>query len=303
VYALGLLLCRLLTNQLPGWAGDPIAFLAQPSVPAIEPLPEIDGVPADVNELYLRCVARDPAQRPSAREAAVVLAAAAGIRAPLGQSSTYLEDDSTSLTHDIEKISTTVGTSRRRRHRQRALIGTSVVLVGAALAAVLAARSNGIAPAAGSAAVGGSGPGAVAETPDTYPTPGAPTTDPSENPSGGANISGASRPVVAATVAGAPGVTESADPPPAPSSTVESPTPVQVATTFDSAGGSIVVTCANGKAELLSWTPADGYTVKRRVKGPAARVAVAFKSDTATVGMIVTCPNNQPRLVIKDSDT
>jgi hypothetical protein len=151
--------------------------------------------------------------------------------------------------------------------------------------------------------VGGSGPSAVADTPDTYPTPGGPTADPSANPSGGANISGASRPVVATTIAGAPGVTESVDPPPAPSSTVESPTSApQVATTFDSAGGSIVVTCANGKAELLSWTPADGYTVKRRVQGPAARVAVAFKSDTATVGMIVTCPNNQPRLVIKDSD-
>ena len=304
VYALGLLLCRLLTNQLPPWAGDPVAFLAKPSGAAIEPLPEIDGVPADVNELYLRCVARDPAQRPSAREAAVVLADAAGMRAPLGQSSTDIEDDSTNLTHDVGKFPTTVGTVRGSGRRwRRAAIGTSVLLAGAALAAGLAARLADIASAVGSAAAGGSGPGAMAETPGTHPTPGVPTIDPSANPSGGANLSGSSRPVAATIVAGAPGVTESADLPSAPSSTVESPTQAPlVPTTYNSAGGSIVVTCTNGKAELLSWTPAAGYTVKRHVKGPAARVAVSFKSDTATVGMIVTCQNNQPQLVIKDSD-
>ena len=297
VYALGLLLCRLLTDHLPPWAGDPVAFLAQPSAASIEPLPEIDGVPADVNELYLRCVARDPQQRPSAREAAVVLAAAAGIRAPLGQSSTDIADDSINLTHDIEKVPTTVATVRGSgRHWKRAVIGTSVVLVGAALAAWLAARSDGTTPAAGSATVGGAGPSTVAAIPDTHPTPGVPTAD--ANPSGSANLAGSGRPGAATTAPVALGVNASAGSSPTPSSTVESPTPTaRASTTYSSAGGSIVVTCANGQAELLSWTPADGYTVKRLVKGPADKVGVSFKGDT-TVVMAARCQNNEPRQVI-----
>src|SRR5690606_2437032 len=42
-----------------------------------EPLPAIEGLPAEVADLYRRCLARDPADRPTAAEFADVLRPAA----------------------------------------------------------------------------------------------------------------------------------------------------------------------------------------------------------------------------------
>jgi serine/threonine-protein kinase len=41
-----------------------------------EPLPDVSGVPAAVTELNRRCLAKDPAARPSAGQVAAVLASA-----------------------------------------------------------------------------------------------------------------------------------------------------------------------------------------------------------------------------------
>jgi serine/threonine-protein kinase len=83
VYGLGLLLYRALTGGLP-WAAETTTQMITAHVYA-EPrrLPPIAGLPDGVAELCLRCLAKNPADRPTSREVARALAAFAGIRVPL----------------------------------------------------------------------------------------------------------------------------------------------------------------------------------------------------------------------------
>jgi serine/threonine-protein kinase len=83
VYALGLLLYRALTGGLP-WAAETTTQMINAHVYAEpERLPPITGLPDGIAELCLRCLAKNPADRPTSREVARALAAAAGIRVPL----------------------------------------------------------------------------------------------------------------------------------------------------------------------------------------------------------------------------
>lgn len=82
VYALGLLIHRVLTNRLPWLADTTTAMLDAHVYVEPEPLPAVAGVPDEVTELCARCLAKEPAERPSAAEAAAVLATAAGIVPP-----------------------------------------------------------------------------------------------------------------------------------------------------------------------------------------------------------------------------
>ncbi|MCX5067965.1 serine/threonine protein kinase [Micromonospora lupini] len=77
LYALGLLLHRTLTGRLP-WATETQTGMLRAHVHVEpDPLPEIDGVPPEIHRLYRWCLARDPADRPPAAEAARILLAAA----------------------------------------------------------------------------------------------------------------------------------------------------------------------------------------------------------------------------------
>ncbi|MFF5227210.1 protein kinase [Dactylosporangium sp. NPDC000521] len=79
VYAFGMLLYRCLTGRLP-WDGEATAQMLRSHVTvAPDPLPDLPGVPPQVRDLCMRCLVKAPAARPSAEEAAAVLAAAAGV--------------------------------------------------------------------------------------------------------------------------------------------------------------------------------------------------------------------------------
>ncbi|MEW1587714.1 protein kinase [Micromonospora vinacea] len=78
VYALGLLLYRVLTGRLPWPAEAQTGMLRAHTHVEPHPLPEIDGVPPEVHRLYRWCLAGDPADRPPAADAARILLAAAG---------------------------------------------------------------------------------------------------------------------------------------------------------------------------------------------------------------------------------
>ncbi|MEU7654768.1 serine/threonine-protein kinase [Micromonospora taraxaci] len=86
VYALGLLLHRVLTGRLPWPAEAQSGMLRAHTHVEPAPLPPIDGVPSEVHRLYRWCLARDPADRPPAVEAARILldAAAASPAAEVG---------------------------------------------------------------------------------------------------------------------------------------------------------------------------------------------------------------------------
>ncbi|MEV1153922.1 serine/threonine-protein kinase [Micromonospora chokoriensis] len=77
VYALGLLLHRVLTGRLPWPAEAQSGMLRAHTHVEPAPLPPIDGVPSEVHRLYRWCLARDPADRPPAVEAARILLDAA----------------------------------------------------------------------------------------------------------------------------------------------------------------------------------------------------------------------------------
>jgi len=93
VYALGLLLYRALTGNLPWEAETTTQMITAHVYAEPSPLPAVEGLPDGVADLCLRCLAKDPADRPTAREVARTLAGAAGIRVPLpaepGENSEY----------------------------------------------------------------------------------------------------------------------------------------------------------------------------------------------------------------------
>jgi hypothetical protein len=77
VYALGVLLYRMLANNSP-WSVDTTTQMLDAHVYVEpEPLPQLTGVPAGVVDLINRCLLKDPADRPSASEASETLLEAA----------------------------------------------------------------------------------------------------------------------------------------------------------------------------------------------------------------------------------
>jgi hypothetical protein len=81
VYALGLLLYRSLTGRLPWPAETTTEALRAHLYADPEPIPSQPGMPADVAELCLGCLAKDPHHRPGAAEMAHALAGAVGLQA------------------------------------------------------------------------------------------------------------------------------------------------------------------------------------------------------------------------------
>jgi eukaryotic-like serine/threonine-protein kinase len=77
VYALGVLLYRLLANESP-WSVDTTTQMLSAHI-YIDPtpLPRLAGVPVEVTDLVHQCLRKTPADRPTAAEAAVILADAA----------------------------------------------------------------------------------------------------------------------------------------------------------------------------------------------------------------------------------
>ena len=80
MYALGVLLYYCLTGRLPYTASSTTQLLGQRKRQAPEPLPEIDGLPAEVADLCRRCLDDDPERRPTSLMAALLLAEAVDAR-------------------------------------------------------------------------------------------------------------------------------------------------------------------------------------------------------------------------------
>lgn len=80
MYALGVLLYYCLTGRLPYPALTTTQLLGARLRQPPEPLPPVEGLPAEVADLCRRCLAEDPAQRPTSLVAALVLAEAVDAR-------------------------------------------------------------------------------------------------------------------------------------------------------------------------------------------------------------------------------
>ncbi|MFE9688630.1 protein kinase [Micromonospora sp. NPDC005806] len=81
VYAVGLLLYRMLTGRLPWQASTTTQMLRAHMYNDPDPMPPVVGLPDEVEELVRRCLAKRPEDRPATGEAARTLAEAAGIAA------------------------------------------------------------------------------------------------------------------------------------------------------------------------------------------------------------------------------
>ncbi|MFC4064893.1 serine/threonine-protein kinase [Actinoplanes subglobosus] len=83
VYAVGLLIYRMLIGQLPWDVGTTTALLRAHQYVEPEPLPPVDGLPQVVDALIARCLEKHPGDRPSSAELAGALATIAAGAPPV----------------------------------------------------------------------------------------------------------------------------------------------------------------------------------------------------------------------------
>ncbi|MEV4349081.1 serine/threonine-protein kinase, partial [Actinoplanes sp. NPDC049596] len=114
VYALGLMMYLALAGRMP-WDASTVTQMVKAHVYAKPaPLPAIPGLPSAVARLVARCLAKKPADRPSAIEVSEVLGEAAGL-------------PSASLLRSMSAPTVTLAAVRPRRTGRAVLIAAGVV--------------------------------------------------------------------------------------------------------------------------------------------------------------------------------
>ncbi|WP_199516644.1 serine/threonine-protein kinase [Nucisporomicrobium flavum] len=129
VYGLGLLLYECLTGRPPWRLTGVDEVLAQRRRIPVPELPEAPSLPADVTRLYHRCLAAAPQHRPSAEQAATVLALAAEGRQ-------VLRRGVPAIAAQAHGMAATVAHRRPALSRKMAVTVAAPVLVAAGLLAV-----------------------------------------------------------------------------------------------------------------------------------------------------------------------
>jgi aminoglycoside phosphotransferase (APT) family kinase protein len=310
VYALGLLLHGALLGRLPWAAETTTQMLAAHVYVEPAPLPPIEGVPARVIELARRCLAKNPADRPTANEVATDLAAAASIAAgsatstpepaAVSEAGAALAVPGTGALVGLGSDATTAAVRARRTGQRRMVVfATAGAVAILAITAVMLAIEPTVKDAAvaeadvtHSAPPGGSAGDArdPSASPTPTPQPGGPaghggpastTSAPKPAKTGGATASprttGPTRPAETATITATPVVARQR--------------------TLTSDGGTVLAECVGSTAEVLTWEPADGYTVRRVVPGPAETVGVTFAGPNNVRVRIRCNANGVPYLV------
>lgn len=140
VYALGLLLFRMLTGRLPWQAETVTQMIEAHQYTEPQPLPAVAGLPTDVADVCTRSLAKLPEDRPSAEEVARRLAAAAGTRVPLPHDDALSWDPVNLADAETALIAANVpaaGRSRRRPGRRSAVlaVGTAAAVTATSVLA------------------------------------------------------------------------------------------------------------------------------------------------------------------------
>ncbi|MFG1602685.1 protein kinase [Actinoplanes sp. NPDC049265] len=322
VYALGVLLYRMLADNSP-WSVDTTTQMLDAHVYVEpEPLPELTGVPAGVHDLVSRCLLKDPAERPSAAEVSETLLEAAdapnaprrlvpgaktGNAAKIGPGRSGNERTAGSKSTNaapVAAVATLTPAAPARNHRRRTLLaagGVAVVVVAALLVWAFRPESAegggdrpraGIAPVApsntpGPAATGTTGPGRRPTTPAGGAGQG---TTPGKDDS-------VAVPTTAAPTTPAPSSANTSATPSAEPSTPPSTSSAPRTKVLTSKAGRVTAECSGGKARLLDWDPQDPWKVQKVNPGPAATTAAVFKQRNQRIRMTVTCVGGQPATV------
>jgi serine/threonine-protein kinase len=273
------------------------------------PLPALPEVPVKVADLCRSCLRKDPADRPSAREVAAVLARAAGIRIvddELAHSLAPPPVDGEPSSVLVPRPASGVGIPGPSRRRRALILATAATAVAVAVAGTVFwfadPTGSGLGRRAAEPSLTGQ-PSVDGEPPATAPdaTSGAPSAPAGPNtpiigvPVGPAGASGPG--ATGAVPTGQPGgVPLDASPTPPTSTPPTSPDPPPaVEETLSSDGGSVRATCTSGgDAWLLSWTATRPYRVEQVDPGPSQTTTAAFRHGNRTVRMTITCTDGVP---------
>lgn len=292
VYSLGVMLYQLLTHDFPWSARTSAEMVCAHAFVEPADLPPRTGVPAGIAELYQRCLAKDPALRPSAREVAARLSAAVGLTsgarlAALARPDVTVWDlpripagPTTAVRHPARVAGTGSAGTRTRDRRRRALAGAaaSLLLVGGVFVLALA---GGAAGRADPSAAGGVTPQEEALAPPAA-RPTAPATRPA-TPKATATTSIPTTPTPTATAARTGAQTGAGAP-------VGRSTP----RTFTTAGGSATAVCFGSRPVLTAWSAAPGFRVKEVRERVAGEPEVTFQNKGTDVSITVTCDTGTP---------
>jgi hypothetical protein len=314
VYALGVLMYRLLTGESPWTVDSTTQMLSAHVYVEPTPLPRADGVPQQVTELVNACLRKGPAERPTAAQVA----------ATLGRAADQAEADGPEGAESVERNAAgaagrsatkpagptaaapgvpkprTPHTSETRRRKPLILGGVAAAVIIAVLVVIFLPdgpeRSADVASTGPSAVSGRSATGAAPDgtaATATRPAGAAP------GQTGAAPTSRAAAANPAVPSAGPRQPSSAPTTQPSPTTREPSPTPaVADVKTFTSAGGTVEAKCDSaGKAALLSWTPTDPYQVQKVDEGPALTAAVVFRKPASRIRMTVTCVAGTPTVV------
>ncbi|WP_433264825.1 serine/threonine-protein kinase [Micromonospora vinacea] len=297
VYALGLLLHRVLTGRLPWPAKAQTAMLRAHTHVDPDPLPEVDGVPPEVHRLYRWCLAGDPADRPSAADAARILLAAASGTAP-GGAAVAAEPAAT--------VAEPAGDSAVPMRRGSWRRGRAILTVGGAVIAAVALAGSlgdfGNRRPGQSAAPTGSGPGTT--------TVGMPRTEePTDALDAGPSLAVPTSRTAPANRTG-PVTGPGGTPAPGPTTTAAGPTPTGAAPTptptpaagvpVDARGGTVTVRCVGKSVEVVEVVLAPDFRVEAYDPGPAKQIVVELTSTAYRSEIRVQCPNGQLKSKVRE---
>ena len=295
VYALGLLLYRLLAGR-PVWRAETVTQMLlahQYEEPA--PLPPLDGVPEPVAVLCQQCLAKRPEDRPSAGEAARVLAEASGgdLAVGVGGAAADDEDPDTQMVpraalagrpaspavSAIDRAAHEPGATERSQRPWAALAISSLVVLAVVLLAGWCAGpyrepAGPTAPTTASGAT--SGPASRQPTPSVG---GAPAVPSATTRGGTAPRTGGGGPAGGGGGGGGGGTTRPATPR---ERSVETP------------GGSATCRCTGPTAYLVSWDPLPGFTPTQINRGPAEVVGLVFDAVATDVRVTFRCNGGTP---------
>jgi len=294
VYALGVLLYGMLSGQSPWTVENTTQMLTAHLYIDPVPLPPLPGVPAEITDLCNRCLAKDPADRPSAPVVAALLAEHAGLRVVADEPDPAPDGAPAGAEPPV-----VVRPPQEPTRPGRRWLAAAFLLVLAGTGGWLATREDPPAPEAERpAAAGSSGPAPALPPPPAGPrSPG----------SGAVATAGPAVPPVGATTAGAAPVTTA----PAPggvTATATTPEPTTTTApepeeqTFTSPAGTLTATCPSADtAQIASWRATPPYRVESVESGPAPAPSVAFKRGKSVTTMTVTCTAHSPSATVTES--
>nr|BFE68194.1 hypothetical protein GCM10020092_014950 [Actinoplanes digitatis] len=282
VYALGVLMYRLLAGESPWSVDSTTQMLTAHVYIELAPLPQLDGVPPAVTGLVNRMLCKEAAGRPTAADAAAILSWAA-------------EDEEPSVDATVLAPEGVPAPPPGRSRRSLILGGVTAAVVAVAVAGVLPSigeRDDAGAPPAGLPSIPAR---SATGAPSAGPTVTArPVVAPEQNPDPSVVPSAVVSAVVSAVASGDP--SPSAEP--VPSAGPESPVPIAGVRTFTSPGGTVEASCdTSGQARLIAWAPKDPYQVERVSAGPALTAAIVFRYVASRIRMTVTCVAGSPTAV------